>query len=61
MQHPGGRDIILEHAGHDATQAFRGHSKFSMMLLKQYEIGELPDNECIYRRGGCLKCDELPE
>lgn len=61
FQHPGGADIILEHAGRDASVAFRGHSRFALMSLKLYEIGELPEKERIYRRPGLLKCDELPE
>lgn len=61
FQHPGGSDIIVEYAGRDASQAFRGHSKLALMSLKQYEIGALPLKECIYRREGMLRYDELPE
>lgn len=61
FQHPGGSDIILEYAGRDASQAFRGHSKLALMSLKQYEIGALPLKECIYRCEGLLRYDDLPE
>ena len=61
FQHPAGHDVILEYGGRDATTAFRGHSQFAMSLLKQYEIGELPEKERIYRVAGRLRCDELPE
>lgn len=61
FQHLGGSDIIVEYAGRDASQAFRGHSKLALMSLKQYEIGALPVKECIYRREGLLRYDELPE
>lgn len=53
--------MILEYAGRDASTAFRGHSRYALMSLKLYEIGELPEKERIYRRPGLLKCDELPE
>lgn len=60
LQHPGGMDVILEYAGRDASMAFRGHPKFALLLLKHYEIGELPEKERIYRREGMLR-DEIPE
>lgn len=61
FQHPGGSDIIIEYAGRDASQAFRGHSKLALMSLKQYEVGALPLKESIYRREGLLRYDDLPE
>lgn len=44
--HPGGRDIILEHAGGDASQIFKSdefhaHSDLAREMLKQYRIGVL--------------------
>lgn len=54
-------DIIVEHAGRDASIAFRGHSRLAMMSLKLYEIGELPEKERIYRRPGILTSNEMPE
>ncbi|XP_041377006.1 cytochrome b5-like isoform X2 [Gigantopelta aegis] len=41
--HPGGEDIILEHAGHDSTQNFddKGHSTIAHDMLEEYLIGEL--------------------
>lgn len=61
FQHIGGPDIILEYAGRDASMAFSGHSKAALLSLKQYEIGDLPEKERIYRREGFMWCDELPE
>lgn len=61
FQHPGGSDVIIEYAGRDASQAFRGHSKLALMSLKQYEVGALPLKESIYRREGLLRYDDLPE
>ncbi|KXJ75384.1 hypothetical protein RP20_CCG011855 [Aedes albopictus] len=54
--HPGGHDVLLEHAGRDGTIAFMGtgHSKAAFASLKMYEIGELPPRECIYRCKGML-------
>ena len=52
---------MLDYAGRDASMAFRGHSQFALKSLKQFEIGELPEKEKIFRRAGRLRCDELPE
>lgn len=45
--HPGGSEIIMEHAGLDATFAFRGvgHSTEALDEMEQYLIGELVENE----------------
>ncbi|CAI9737806.1 cytochrome B5-like isoform X2 [Octopus vulgaris] len=42
-KHPGGEDILLEHAGRDATHTFEdtGHSDAASNILPQYYIGEL--------------------
>ncbi|KAJ2874340.1 hypothetical protein GGH93_002468 [Coemansia aciculifera] len=42
-EHPGGEEVILEHAGIDATEAFEdiGHSDDARDLLKDYFIGDL--------------------
>jgi len=42
-EHPGGEDILLEHAGSDATEAFEnvGHSKDARNKLKSLLVGEL--------------------
>ena len=46
-QHPGGEDIILEHAGRDATIPFMevGHSKDALAILRKYQIGMLVEVE----------------
>ncbi|KAJ2490156.1 Cytochrome b5 type B (outer mitochondrial membrane) [Coemansia sp. RSA 2050] len=42
-KHPGGEEVILEHAGIDATEAFEdiGHSDDARELLKDCFIGDL--------------------
>ncbi|XP_046552939.1 cytochrome b5-like isoform X3 [Haliotis rubra] len=42
-EHPGGEDIILEHAGTDATVAFvdKGHSRDAYEMLRDYLVGQL--------------------
>nr|KAG5708033.1 hypothetical protein BaRGS_025171 [Batillaria attramentaria] len=44
-QHPGGDDIILEYAGHDASAAFwdKGHSNDAHRMLREYYIGDLKE------------------
>lgn len=51
--HPGGEDIIMEHAGRDATLAFHGtgHSRSAIEQMSDYLIGELPPKERIFRNG----------
>lgn len=46
-QHPGGRDILLVHAGTDATKAFEGnnHSPNAKKILSNYLIGDLNPEE----------------
>ena len=50
MQHPGGFEIMMEHAGRDATLAYRGvgHSDDAEEELQQYLIGVLPLKERMY-------------
>lgn len=54
LEHPGGEDVILEHAGRDATIAFRGvgHSVLALQALDEYLVGILPNNERIYTGDG---------
>ncbi|KAJ2616396.1 Cytochrome b5 [Coemansia sp. RSA 1365] len=42
-EHPGGEEVILEHAGIDASDAFEdiGHSEDAHDMLKEYLIGKL--------------------
>ena len=47
-QHPGGEEILLEHAGQDSTEAFEdvGHSTDAREMLKEYLIGDLIEVRC---------------
>ncbi|ALC38675.1 CG6870 [Drosophila busckii] len=49
--HPGGDDVIMDHAGRDATIAFHGtgHSRHAVELMRQFLIGELPQEQRIFR------------
>lgn len=46
-EHPGGEEVLLEQAGKDATEAFEdvGHSTDARELMKQYNIGELNEED----------------
>ncbi|KAL4234975.1 hypothetical protein ACF0H5_006616 [Mactra antiquata] len=46
-KHPGGIEIILEHAGHDATIPFesKGHSNMAYTLMEQYCVGHLIEKD----------------
>ncbi|KAH8409460.1 hypothetical protein KR222_005907 [Zaprionus bogoriensis] len=52
-EHPGGDDVIMDHAGRDATIAFHGtgHSRHAVEQMRHFLIGELPPEECIFRTG----------
>lgn len=41
-QHPGGEEVLLEHAGTDATVPFEdvGHSENAVEMLDEYYVGE---------------------
>ena len=43
FQHPGGEEILIEHAGQDSTEPFEdvGHSTDARDMMKEYLIGEL--------------------
>ncbi|KAF5294072.1 hypothetical protein FQA39_LY13546 [Lamprigera yunnana] len=62
-QHPGGSEVLLEHAGRDASYAFRstGHSKAALYALNGFYIGDLPLEERIYRRPGGFILFDLPK
>uniref|UniRef100_A0A1L8DYZ1 Putative fatty acid desaturase 2 n=1 Tax=Nyssomyia neivai TaxID=330878 RepID=A0A1L8DYZ1_9DIPT len=49
--HPGDEYVLLEHAGRDATIAFRGtgHSQEAIDSLSKWQIGQLPEKERIFR------------
>jgi cytochrome b5 len=42
-EHPGGEEVLLEHGGLDATEAFEdvGHSEDARLMLKDYYKAEL--------------------
>uniref|UniRef100_A0A915L5H4 Cytochrome b5 n=1 Tax=Romanomermis culicivorax TaxID=13658 RepID=A0A915L5H4_ROMCU len=46
-QHPGGEEVLLEQAGHDATEGFEdvGHSSDAREMRKQFLIGYLADKD----------------
>ncbi|KAH8377904.1 hypothetical protein KR093_007825 [Drosophila rubida] len=52
-EHPGGDDVIMDHAGRDATIAFHGtgHSRHAVDQMRHYLIGQLPAKQCIFRSG----------
>lgn len=45
--HPGGRDVLIGHAGTDATQPFtdNGHSDTAYEMMKKYRVGDLEPSE----------------
>ncbi|SPP80021.1 cytochrome b5 [Drosophila guanche] len=49
--HPGGDDVIMDHAGRDATIAFHGtgHSRAAIEQMREFLIGELPEPQRIFR------------
>ncbi|XP_054008242.1 uncharacterized protein LOC128892127 isoform X1 [Hylaeus anthracinus] len=46
-KHPGGEEVLLEHAGRDGTEAFEdiGHSSDAREMMVSYKIGELVEAE----------------
>ncbi|GLH12907.1 hypothetical protein R5R35_006083 [Gryllus longicercus] len=44
-EHPGGSEILLEHAGKNATQDFEsiGHSEEARSKMKEFAIGKICD------------------
>ena len=46
-EHPGGEEVLLEHAGKEASEDFDdvGHSADALELMKKYLIGELVESE----------------
>ncbi|CAL4162432.1 unnamed protein product [Meganyctiphanes norvegica] len=54
MEHPGGEELLMEHAGRDATLSFRGvgHSAAAIQSLTEYLVGILPQEERIFSGDG---------
>ena len=46
-EHPGGEEILVEHAGQDSTEPFEdvGHSTDARDMMKDYLIGELREED----------------
>ncbi|XP_053974417.1 cytochrome b5-like [Hylaeus volcanicus] len=46
-EHPGGEEILLDHAGKDSSEDFDdvGHSQDAFDLMKKYVVGELHESE----------------
>uniref|UniRef100_A0A0N5BF44 Cytochrome b5 n=1 Tax=Strongyloides papillosus TaxID=174720 RepID=A0A0N5BF44_STREA len=46
-EHPGGCEVLLEHAGGDATEAFEdvGHSTDARQMLPEYILGDIVEEE----------------
>ena len=46
-EHPGGEEILVEHAGQDATEPFEdvGHSTDARDMMKEYLIGDLREED----------------
>jgi cytochrome b5 len=63
FQHPGGKDILMEYAGQDASTAFRssGHSRNTAKTLDRFLVGELPMHERMYRRPGGMRLSDIPD
>ncbi|XP_047474334.1 cytochrome b5-like [Penaeus chinensis] len=61
LEHPGGEDVVMEHAGRDATIAFRGvgHSVPALQMLDEYLVGILPASERIYTGDGPCQWNTL--
>lgn len=55
--HPGGAEVLLEHAGRDATSAFQGfgHDDAAVAALDRYCVGVLPPSERLYDDAGRLR------
>lgn len=49
-EHPGSEELLLEHAGKDATTVFSevGHSRDAKMMLAKYNIGILQKGDRIF-------------
>ncbi|KAF9583025.1 hypothetical protein BGW38_010394 [Lunasporangiospora selenospora] len=42
-EHPGGEEVLIDEAGHDATESFEdvGHSEEARDIMKRFYVGEL--------------------
>ena len=61
LQHPGGPDILLEHAGRDCTVPFqdKGHTTHAVTLLSKYKIGMLREVSASYVLKKYMSCFAL--
>ncbi|CAA9991113.1 cytochrome b5, putative [Plasmodium knowlesi strain H] len=56
LEHPGGFDVLKEHDGKDATEAFQqiGHSPSAKKLMKKFLIG-IQKNSTLYNKKAATK------
>jgi len=60
--HPGGVELLMQHAGQEATDAFTeiGHSSFALKMIRERAIGVLDSNAEADEPRGVLQVPEAP-